>query len=121
MTAAVSIRGLRVARGGRDVLHGIDLDVEAGSVTGLLGPSGSGKTTLMRAVVGAQIVAEGSVTVLGLDAGAPELRSRVGYQTQAPSVYADLTVAENLDYFGAILGAGRERIGEVLAVVGLTG
>jgi len=121
MSSAISIRGLRVVRGGRDVLHGMDLEVEAGRVTGLLGPSGSGKTTLMRAVVGAQIVAEGSVTVLGLDAGAPELRSRVGYQTQAPSVYADLTVAENLDYFGAILGAGRERIGEVLAVVGLTG
>ena len=121
MSSAISIRGLRVVRGGRDFLHGMDLEVEAGRVTGLLGPSGSGKTTLMRAVVGAQIVAEGSVTVLGLDAGAPALRSRVGYQTQAPSVYADLTVAENLDYFGAILGAGRERIGEVLAVVGLTG
>jgi len=120
MSSAISIRGLRVVRGGRDVLHGMDLEVEAGRVTGLLGPSGSGKTTLMRAVVGAQIVAEGSVTVLGLDAGAPELRSRVGYQTQAPSVYADLTVAENLDYFGAILGAGRERIDEALAVVGLT-
>ena len=79
MTAAVSIRGLRVARGGRDVLHGIDLDVEAGSVTGLLGPSGSGKTTLMRSVVGAQIVAVGSVTVLELLAGTPDdLRIRTG-------------------------------------------
>jgi len=119
MTAAVSIRGLRVARGGRDVLHGIDLDVEAGSVTGLLGPSGSGKTTLMRSVVGAQIVAEGSVTVLELSAGAPALRARVGYQTQAPSVYADLTVGENLDYFAAILGIDRRGIEDAIHVVGL--
>ncbi len=119
MTAAVSIRGLQVARGGRDVLHGIDLDVEADSVTGLLGPSGSGKTTLMRSVVGAQIVADGSATVLGLPAGTPALRARVGYQTQAPSVYADLTVGENLDYFAAILGVDRRGIEDAIGVVGL--
>ena len=119
MTAAVSIRGLQVARGGRDVLHGIDLDVVAGSVTGLLGPSGSGKTTLMRSVVGAQIVAGGSVTVLELPAGTPALRARVGYQTQAPSVYADLTVGENLDYFAAILGVDRGGIEDAVYVVGL--
>ena len=121
MSSAVSIRGLTVVRGGREVLHAIDLELEAGCVTGLLGPSGGGKTTLMRSIVGTQVVAEGSISVLGLAAGAPELRSRVGYQTQAPSVYADLTVAENLDYFGAILGAGQKRIVETLAVVGLTG
>src|SRR3970040_242977 len=119
MTAAVSIRGLQVVRGGRDVLHGIDLDVVAGSVTGLLGPSGSGKTTLMRSVVGAQIVAGGSVTVLELPAGTPALRARVGYQTQAPSVYADLTVGENLDYFAAILGVDRGGIEDAVRVVGL--
>jgi len=119
MSAAVSIRGLRVVRGGREVLHGIDLDVAAGGVTGLLGPSGSGKTTLMRSIVGAQVVAEGAVSVLGLEAGSPPLRSRVGYQTQAPSVYADLTVQENLDYFAAILDVGPERIGETLRIVGL--
>ena len=77
MSAAVSIRGLRVVRGGREVLHGIDLDVEAGVVTGLLGPSGSGKTTLMRALVGVQVVEGGSVTVLGLLAGTPSLRAWV--------------------------------------------
>ena len=76
----------------------------AGAVTGLLGPSGCGKTTLMRAIVGVQRVAGGTLTVLGLPAGTPELRRRVGYMTQAPSVYADLTVRENLAYFARVLG-----------------
>ncbi|HEY4622079.1 MAG TPA: ABC transporter ATP-binding protein [Gaiellaceae bacterium] len=120
-SAAISIRGLRVVRGAREVLHGIDLDVDAGMVTGLLGPSGSGKTTLMRCVVGAQVVAGGAVTVLDLPAGEPVLRERVGYQTQAPSVYADLSVLENLWYFAAILGVGRETIAEAISVVGLSG
>ena len=121
MGSTVSIRDLTVVRGGREVLHGIDVEVEPGRVTGLLGPSGSGKTTLMRAIVGAQVVASGSVEVLGLAAGSAALRSRVGYQTQAPSVYPDLTVAENLDYFAAILDATGERVAAVLEVVGLRG
>jgi ABC-2 type transport system ATP-binding protein len=121
MSAAISIRGLRVVRGGREVLHDIDLEVEPGAVTGLLGPSGSGKTTLLRCVVGAQVVAAGMVGVLGRQAGASALRALVGYQTQAPSVYTDLTVAENLAYFGAILGVDRSRETESIEIVGLSG
>ena len=121
MTTAIEIRDLRVVRGGNEVLHGLDLDVAAGTVTGLLGPSGSGKTTLMRSVVGAQIVAGGTVTVLGRPGGAAELRVRVGYQTQAPAVYSDLTVSENLRYFAGILGVGREAIADAVGVVGLGG
>jgi ABC-2 type transport system ATP-binding protein len=80
--------------------------VPPGRVTGLLGPSGSGKSTLMRAIVGVQQVRSGQVTVLGRPAGTSELRSRVGYVTQAPSVYADLTVRENARYFAALHGRG---------------
>jgi ABC-2 type transport system ATP-binding protein len=119
--AAIEIEGLRVVRGGRPALDGVSLDVVRGSVTGLLGPSGCGKSTLMRAIVGVQIVAAGSVTVLGLPAGAPELRHRVGYVTQAPSVYADLSIAENLGYFAAILGVDGERVAQATAMVGLAG
>jgi ABC-2 type transport system ATP-binding protein len=118
--AALRVDDLRVVRGGREVLHGIGLTVPCGTVTGLLGPSGCGKTTLMRAIVGVQIVDGGSVEVLGLPAGDRALRSRVGYVTQAPSVYSDLTVGENLRYFAAIVGAA-DRVPEVLETVGLAG
>jgi ABC-2 type transport system ATP-binding protein len=101
------------------VLSGIDIEIPRGRVTGLLGPSGSGKTTLMRAIVGVQIVRSGRVTVLGLPAGSPELRRRVGYVTQAPSVYGDLTVRENLGYFARVVGARASRVVDVLAVVDL--
>ena len=93
----MTIDRLRVDRGGTRVLHDLSLQVSAGRITGLLGPSGCGKTTLMRAIVGVQIVAGGCVEVLGLPAGSASLRHRVGYVTQAPSVYGDLTVTENMD------------------------
>jgi ABC-2 type transport system ATP-binding protein len=108
-----------VLRGGRTALDGISLTVERGSVTGLLGPSGSGKTTLMRCVVGVQRVAAGSVRVLGCPAGSPGLRARVAYVTQAPSVYEDLTVRENLRYFARVLGAPATRVDEAVAAVSL--
>ena len=119
--AAIEIEDLHVVRGGRPVLDDVSLRVASGSVTGLLGPSGCGKSTLMRAIVGVQIVAGGRVSVLGDQAGSPELRRRVGYVTQAPSVYGDLSVSENLRYFAAVVGIGEERIREVIQTVGLAG
>jgi len=126
---AVEIRGLRVVRGGRPALDDVDLTVRGGTLTGLLGPSGAGKTTLMRAILGVQVVAGGEVRVLGRPAGSPDLRHRVGYVTQAPSVYEDLTVEENLRYFARILGAphhagadagqGPVAVDEALETVGL--
>jgi len=116
---AIAVRDLLVRRGGVDVLHRISLEVPAGTVTGLLGPSGCGKSTLMRAIVGVQIVASGTVTVLGEPAGSRSLRARVGYVTQAPSVYGDLSVRENLRYFAAVLGTPPERVDAVIATVGM--
>jgi ABC-2 type transport system ATP-binding protein len=118
---AIAVRGLRVVRGGTDVLHDLSLEVAAGRITGLLGPSGSGKTTLMRAIVGVQIVAGGEITVLGARAGTPALRSKVGYVTQAPSVYSDLSVAENLAYFARVLDVPEARVDQAIETVGLTG
>lgn len=118
--AAISVRDLVVERGGTAVLPGISIEVARGVVTGLLGPSGSGKSTLLRAIVGVQIVKSGDVEVLGISAGSPSLRRRVGYMTQAPSVYGDLSVRENLAYFARVLGAPRETIDSLLARVELT-
>ena len=117
----IEVRDLRVVRGGTVALDDLTLEVEAGTVTGLVGPSGSGKTTLMRAIVGVQRLDRGVVRVLGEEAGRPRLRSRVGYVTQAPSIYGDLTVRENLRYFARILRAGGGRIESVLATTDLEG
>jgi ABC-2 type transport system ATP-binding protein len=116
---AVGLQGLRVVRGGRLVLDDVSLEVRRGTVAGLLGPSGCGKSTLMRALVGVQVVAGGEVQVLGRPAGSPALRRRVGYVTQAPSVYADLTVRENLRYFAAVVGAPGSDVDRVVDEVGL--
>ena len=119
MVNSVQVQQLRVQRGGQQVVRDLDFALVAGQITGLLGPSGCGKTTLMRALMGVQRGVRGTVTVLGEPAGSPTLRRRVGYVTQTPAVYADLTVGENLEYFAAVLSADRRRVAEVLEQVSL--
>ncbi|MEU4345464.1 ABC transporter ATP-binding protein [Nocardia sp. NPDC023852] len=116
---AVDIRNLRVSRGGREVLHDVSLTIPRGSITGLLGPSGCGKTTLMRSIVGTQIVESGDISALGRPAGSAELRHRIGYVTQAPSIYSDISVRENVAYFGALYGRDRDAVDEAIVAVGL--
>ena len=118
---AVEVRGLRVRRGRTEVFSGLDVAIPTGSITGLLGPSGCGKTTLLRSIVGVQQIAAGTVTVLGAPAGSRGLRRRVAYDTQAASVYSDLTVRQNLRYFARILGAPRGDVDRVIGQVGLQG
>jgi ABC-2 type transport system ATP-binding protein len=120
-SASVEISRLRVVRGGHEVIPSLDTAIPGGQLTGLLGPSGCGKTTLMRAIVGVQVVAGGSVTVLGEPAGSPGLRRRVAYQTQAPSVYNDLSVRENLAFFAAVVGVDDHAVAEAVETVGLSG
>ncbi|MEZ7006648.1 ABC transporter ATP-binding protein [Streptomyces sp. AD55] len=124
---ALRAEDLTVVRGGRTVLRALGFTVPRGQVTGLLGPSGCGKSTLMRAVAGTQAKVTGTLEVLGRPAGHPALRTRVGYVTQAPSVFDDLSVRQNLDYFAAILDPGRaaaarrhEHVGRAIADVDLT-
>jgi ABC-2 type transport system ATP-binding protein len=121
METAIEVNNLVVHRGKREVLHGISARIPRGQVTGLLGPNGSGKTTLMRAIVGVQIVKAGTVTVLGEPAGAAPLRRKVGYMTQAPSVYPDLTVQENVRYFASLYGLGADDAEQTIKDVGLSG
>lgn len=116
---AIVARSLRVNRPDGAVLDGVSFEVRQGTVTGLLGPSGAGKTTLLRTIVGVQQVSAGTMTVLGHRAGSRQLRSRVGYATQEPAIYPDLTVTELLEYFAAVLGCDDGRVEEVIAAVGL--
>ena len=118
--AAVECTDLRVVRGKQEVLPGLNVRIGRGRITGLLGPSGSGKTTLLRAIVGVQIVAGGTVSVLGLPAGATELRRRVAYVTQEASVYSDLSVEQNIRYFARVLGAPASDEARVIDAVGLS-
>lgn len=116
----IEIENLTVVRGGRPVLTDLTCSIPTGQITGLLGPSGCGKSTLIRCIVGVQKVAAGSVTVLGEPAGSANLRRRVGYVTQAPSVYPNLSVADNVRFFARVLDAPASQIGDVIERVGLT-
>jgi ABC-2 type transport system ATP-binding protein len=118
-TSAIEAQDLHVERRGKEVLHGLTFTVPAGRITGLLGPSGCGKSTLLRSVVGVQAGVRGTLSVLGRPAGDADLRARIGYVTQSPAVYADLTVRRNLQYFAEVVGAPAGRVDQVLADVDL--
>jgi ABC-2 type transport system ATP-binding protein len=116
---AVDIDHLRVIRGKRPALHDFSVRIARGTITGLLGPSGCGKTTLMRCIVGTQIVASGSVTVLGHPAGFAALRHRVGYMPQDPTIYNDLRIVDNVRYFATLSGVDAQAVDEVIKAVDL--
>jgi ABC-2 type transport system ATP-binding protein len=120
---AISIEHLRVIRGKRPALQDFSVQIGRGSITGLLGPSGCGKTTLMRCIVGTQIVtghSKGTVTVLGQPAGCAELRRRVGYLPQDPTIYNDLRIIDNVRYFAALYGFDSQAADAAIERVGLT-
>jgi ABC-2 type transport system ATP-binding protein len=116
---AVESDRLLVIRGGRRAVDEVSFAVPRGEVTGLLGPSGCGKSSLLRAVVGVQLVHSGTVQVLGRPAGSRELRHRIGYVTQAPSVYDDLSVVENVRFFGRVLGVAAGQVDQAIEAVDL--
>jgi ABC-2 type transport system ATP-binding protein len=115
----VAIDHLRVVRGKRPAIHDLSVQIARGTITGLLGPSGCGKTTLMRSVVGTQILTSGSVTVLGQPAGSPELRRRVGYMPQDPTIYDDLRIIDNVRYFASLYGMDSDAADAAVDAVGL--
>lgn len=117
---AIEVEHLRVVRGRRTAIDDLSVRIARGTITGILGPSGCGKTTLLRSIVGTQIVESGTVTVLGLPAGSAELRSRVGYVTQDPTVYDDLRVLDNVRYFAALYGRTKDDADGAIETVGLT-
>lgn len=118
-TDAIVASRLRVTKNKKAILQDVNFSIKKGMITGLIGPSGSGKTTLMRAIVGVQRPSSGELQVLGEPAGSASLRSRIGYVTQSPSVYGDLTVEQNLRYFAAIARASRSDVDAVIKMVQL--
>jgi ABC-2 type transport system ATP-binding protein len=117
---AIDIDHLRVIRGKRTALHDFSVRVTRGSITGLLGPSGCGKTTLIRCIVGTQLIASGTVRVLGLPAGSAPLRHRVGYLPQDPTIYNDLRIVDNVRYFAALYGFDGHAADSAIDRVGLS-
>lgn len=117
--AALAAEKLTIQKGEVAALRAVSFALKPGTLTGLIGPSGSGKTTLLRAIVGAQRITTGRLTVLGLPAGSKQLRDKLGYVTQLPAVYDDLTVRQNLNYFGAILGLGTHEVLKAMKAVDL--
>lgn len=112
---AISLQNLNVTlSGGTRALRQVSAELPAGQITGLIGPSGAGKSTLIRVLVGLQRPGSGQASVLGLPAGHRQLRRRIGYMTQAPAVYSDLTVGENLAFFAALRGTGKAAVMQVL-------
>lgn len=113
-SSPLTVNDLVIVRGAVHAVNGLSGRLRAGTVNGLLGPSGCGKTTLMRAIVGVQRITSGQITVLGLPAGCAELRRKVAYTTQAPAMYYELSVRENLEFFAAAGGTPRNHIESAL-------
>ena len=117
--SAIEAKKLVIEKGKQTILSNLSFKVKAGTVTGLIGPSGAGKTTLMRSIVGVQKITSGELTLLGKPAGTASLRQKIGYVTQSPAVYSDLTVEQNLRYFASLVQAESSEIEKTLIDVRL--
>jgi len=119
----VRLQGVHLSYGRTEVLHGIDLEVPAGRITGLLGPSGHGKTTMVNLIVGALVATSGAIEVLGEKAPPRKVRPLIGYMPQSDALYDDLTAEQNLRFFGSLYQmsskAMDEAIPKALAAVSL--
>jgi ABC-2 type transport system ATP-binding protein len=126
-STAITAHNLTRRFGDFIAVDGIDFEVYQGEIFGFLGPNGSGKTTTIRMTLGLLQPTEGSVEVLGIPVNkSPEqIRPRVGYMSQRFSLYNDLTVLQNLRFYGIAYGLSnsqlKERLQQALAMSGLEG
>lgn len=125
MPALIETRGVRKSFGEHLAVAGVDLEVEGGELYGLLGPDGAGKTTMIRLLCGALIADSGSIQLAGhdIERETDQARAQIGYLAQRFSLYGDLTVRENLQFFAQVRGLPRSaweaRANEILVFVGL--
>jgi ABC-2 type transport system ATP-binding protein len=111
---AIQVAGVTVEKLGKKILDNISMELPGNKSIGLIGPSGSGKTTLIRALVGSQVITEGTAKIFGEKVGSASLRSRIGYMSQKSAVYGDITVKENLEYFASICGSSEQQVAEIM-------
>ena len=122
-TTVVALSGVVAVLGGFPVLAGVDLEVRRGEILLVAGPNGAGKTSLLRLCAGLLPVERGSATVLGHDLAVDRLgvRRHVGLLGHSNGLYGDLTVADNVAFWGATVGADRSEVGAAMERMGLAG
>ncbi len=121
MDYVVQTQQVKRAFGSFEAIRGVDLSIRPGETYGLLGPNGAGKTTLIRMLVGLLRPTAGRVLVLGREMPDKGVLAEVGYMTQAKAIYTDLSLRENVRFFGAMAGLRDEkRVEEVIALVDLS-
>lgn len=108
------IQGVHKRFGKQEVLKGIDLDLPAGCITGLLGPSGCGKTTIVNMIVGTYAPSSGTVVVMDEPAPLKAARKKMGFMPQSEALYNDLSANENLRFFGSLYGMSRRQLDEAI-------
>jgi ABC-2 type transport system ATP-binding protein len=125
MAGVIDVTDATVRFGKFTAVDKVSMGVATGEVFGFLGPNGSGKTTLIRALCGLIELSEGSASVLGFDVrkDAEAIRASIGYMSQKFSLYGDLTVRENMDFYAGIYGLSRtvasQRETELIELTGL--
>jgi ABC-2 type transport system ATP-binding protein len=122
--SVISVENLTRRFGEFVAVDHVNFEVRAGEVVGYLGPNGSGKTTTIRMLLGLLEPSDGKATVLGFDAfkQSEQVRARAGYMSQKFAIYDDLTVLENLTFYGGVYGIKEKaRIAQTLGLVGLNG
>ncbi len=111
---AVSVEDLTRRFGDFVAVNRVSFEVSPGEIFGFLGPNGAGKSTVIRMLCGLLRPSEGTGTVAGFDirTQAESIKRRIGYMSQRFSLYEDLTVEENIDFYGGIYGLGGKRLGD---------